>query len=631
MFGVAKINSLAKYSAPTASWPINRYGGEIQVTGAAALNTTNKKFGTASGNFTSGGYITYKQFDAAALVSGGNYTIEFWIMLPAAVTGQKSLFTVSGGGSVSLRPQGGNVYDIEYTFEGENWNTNGGAAMTLTYGTWYHCAIVRYSTGPTTNIFFNGNRQSNRTATHTYPFTSGTSVDLLINSGQNLVYLDEVRMVNSSTIYANAATYTIPTAEFVNNANTKLLMHMNGTNGSTSFEDDATPKWQAWKDANSFDTWVSDGPYMNAAIHGVQNNQLIGTVGYTTDTSAGNYLIKGFCFDLTNKTWLWGSATTIAAKPTAAFWQTKVACQKDSQYGALLYVATSTSHAVRGYTITNYASCSSSTAPTITVGSATTLNATNNAGSGSGLVLAYTSGSRYVAGGRKSNDRLGVQGFTWNGTTLTLEGTNNEWTGAAGLGYYNTSVYLNTGTVTWGMITASSDPNRNLIEVNKGGSTGIDGAVTGYYTAKSSTNGWVVPIIDAAGSARALVVAENATDSYWTARTATATSFTTSTAPTLGTAATFGKTSGIPENTATLIPSPESGVAYLIYRSGGSNWSVKTLTVSGTTVTWGSVESVHSLNDFNIGRVPATYFSSTNGNWYLQLTSPGFTLIKLTA
>jgi hypothetical protein len=231
--------NLANVVAP--SWPTNRYGGEIQVTGAATLNTTNKKFGTASGNFTSGGSLTYKQFDANTFASSGNYTIEFWFMIPSAVTGQKSLFTVSGAGSVSLRPQGGNVYDIEYTFEGENWNTNGGTAQTLTYGVWYHCAIVRYTTGPTTNIFFNGNRRSNRAATHTRPFGTGTSVDLLINGGQNLIYLDEIRLSNSSR-YANAATYVIPGTRFVNDANTKLLMHMDGTNGSNQFADDnATP------------------------------------------------------------------------------------------------------------------------------------------------------------------------------------------------------------------------------------------------------------------------------------------------------------------------------------------------------------------------------------------------------
>jgi hypothetical protein len=237
--GAFKLNGISRYLAPAVvSWPTNRYNGEIQVTGAAVLNTTNKKFGTASGNFTSGGYITYKQFNSSGFSSSGNYTIEFWIMLPAAVTGQKTLFTVAGsGGSVSLRPQGGNVYDIEYTFQGENWNTNGGTAQTLTYGTWYHCAIVRYTSGPTTNIFFNGTRRSNRVASHTNPFGTGTSDDLLINSGENLVYLDEIRLSNTSR-YANAATYTIPTAAFSNDINTKLLMHMDGTNGDNQFTDD---------------------------------------------------------------------------------------------------------------------------------------------------------------------------------------------------------------------------------------------------------------------------------------------------------------------------------------------------------------------------------------------------------
>lgn len=237
--GSFRINSLGRRLAPAGpSWPTNRYGGQIQTSGSASLNTTYKKFGTASGDFTSGGSITYQQFNANNFASSGNYTIEFWIMLPAVVTGQKTLFAVSGGGNVNLRPQGSNVYDIEYTFESENWNTNGGSTMTFTYGTWYHVAIVRYSTG-ITNIFFNGNRKSNRTATHTWPFTSGTSVDLLINAGQNLIHLDEIRLSNSSR-YANAATYPVPATKFVNDSNTKLLMHMDGTNGSNQFDDDTS-------------------------------------------------------------------------------------------------------------------------------------------------------------------------------------------------------------------------------------------------------------------------------------------------------------------------------------------------------------------------------------------------------
>lgn len=707
----------------------------ISAIGNAQISTAQSKFGGASAYMD--GVTDYLKILNPTALGSGSFTIEMWIY-PTAVTGIRVLYddrtTQNDTSKVLIYTNGTALY---YYVSG---NVITGTGAIPTANTWYHVALSR--SGTTVKMFVNGTQVGSN---YTDSATKSNNIYDACLFGQNsesalaggsidqefVGYMDEIRISNSARYTDN---FTPSTTPFVNDANTLLLLHCNGTNASTVFTDDnlaldvspasaatsvnegssltfnvatqnvanqtlywsvtnagdfatstgsfsltnnagsfsVTPtadtttegaetfqaqvrltstsgpivsssplvtindtsvatKWQAWKDANAFGTWSSNRPYMNAAIHGVQNNQLIGTVGYCLDSSAGNYLIKGFCFDLTNKTWLWGSATTIAAKPNANDWQTKVACQKDSQYGALLYMNTTSNQVVRGYTISNYASCTSSVAPTITFGTATTLNASNNAGTGDGLVLAYASGSRYIAGGRKSNDRLGVQGFTWNGTSLSLEGSNNEWSGAAGAGYYTTAPFLNTGTVTWGMITASSDPNGNLVEINKGGSTGIDGAVTGYYASgKSGVATWIAPITDAASDAKALVVANNGTDAFWTARVASTTSFTTTTAPTLGTAATLTKSSGIPESTSTLLPTPESGKAYLIYRSGGSSWRVYPLTVSGTTVTWGSSESVHNLNDFNVGRVPASYFSATNGNWYLQLTYPGFTLIKLT-
>jgi len=55
---------------------VNRYSGENIITSPAVLSTTNK-FANASADFTAGGYVTVKQFDANALASSGNYTINF--------------------------------------------------------------------------------------------------------------------------------------------------------------------------------------------------------------------------------------------------------------------------------------------------------------------------------------------------------------------------------------------------------------------------------------------------------------------------------------------------------------------------------------------------------------------------
>lgn len=233
-FGLNKIQTLAQLSGSA-----NRNKGTNECNGTGKIVTAQSKFGGASFDGTTGGSIFVNNFPAVNL-GGGSYTIEGWIMIPSATSGQKELFrsyngVSASGGSITLRPQGGNVYDIEYSFEGENWNTNG--LQSWTYGVWYHFAIVRYSTGPITNIFLNGTRRSNRTATHTYPLGSQSAGQLRINHGGNAVYLDEIR-ISTNSRYANAATMTVPTAAFTNDANTSLLLHMNGTDGSNLIPDD---------------------------------------------------------------------------------------------------------------------------------------------------------------------------------------------------------------------------------------------------------------------------------------------------------------------------------------------------------------------------------------------------------
>jgi hypothetical protein len=49
-------------------------------------------------------------------------------------------------------------------------------------------------------------------------------------------YSNEIRI--SNIVRYTGTTYTIPTAPFQNDANTLLLLHNNGTNGSTVFFDD---------------------------------------------------------------------------------------------------------------------------------------------------------------------------------------------------------------------------------------------------------------------------------------------------------------------------------------------------------------------------------------------------------
>ena len=236
MFGVARINTLARYDAP--SLITNRHGGVITPIGGAVLNTTSKKFGTASLDVSMSGSGGFTSASVPLHNLTGNYTIEFWAMIPTTpISTQRALLRsddlTSVSQSLSLRPQGSNIYDIEYSFGSDNWNSNGGAGMTWTAGVWYHCCVMRSSTS--VGIFFNGSRKSNRTSAHTRPFGNPTAAATLgVNTGGNQIMIDTLR-ISSVARYTYGATITVPTAEFTSDANTLVLHNFNGTNGSTSF------------------------------------------------------------------------------------------------------------------------------------------------------------------------------------------------------------------------------------------------------------------------------------------------------------------------------------------------------------------------------------------------------------
>jgi hypothetical protein len=90
------------------------------------------------------------------------------------------------------------------------------------------------------NVFINGVKDSVSRAENPVDLTGfinsfiGASV---INGSYNYYsgYIDEFRFSNTARYTAN---FTPPTEPFVNDANTLLLLHMDGTDGSTVFLDD---------------------------------------------------------------------------------------------------------------------------------------------------------------------------------------------------------------------------------------------------------------------------------------------------------------------------------------------------------------------------------------------------------
>lgn len=220
--------------------------------GNAQISTAQSKFGGASGYFDGNGdYIQTLNFnDTSALNS--DFTIEFWAyftLLPSSQT--------SGGGNymVPYFSQSSSGIAIEPYILLRNTSLDYGIpnpTSGVAYGTynwttsvvinqWYHFAVVR--NGGVTRAYRDG--VQNTSTTGTAPATTSIWLAQRMNFGAYPQtnrgfwqgYMDEFR-VSFGARYT--AAFTPSTNDFVHDSETMLLLHMDGTNGSTTFTDSIT-------------------------------------------------------------------------------------------------------------------------------------------------------------------------------------------------------------------------------------------------------------------------------------------------------------------------------------------------------------------------------------------------------
>ena len=195
----------------------------VQAIGNAQIDTSEYKFGGASGLFDgTGDYLTFPSFELA-----GDYTVECWFRVDN-VSGSKGLIASNSTSPIDMISiNNADVYwnrpFIQFT-------------STISANTWYHIAISR--SGSTVRLFRDGVLQGSATNTDTI-FPSSSNTEIRIGSDpftdQMDGYIDEVRISNVCR-YTQA--FTAPTKQFTNDPNTLVLLHMDGTDTSTVFRDD---------------------------------------------------------------------------------------------------------------------------------------------------------------------------------------------------------------------------------------------------------------------------------------------------------------------------------------------------------------------------------------------------------
>jgi len=203
----------------------------------ATISTTQSKFGGASGSFNgtnaflSPGSASASQFDFGT----GDFTVEGW-------------FYFNSFGGANYAPLFANSYLFYVGASGEVLVFNGssnvvtGTAGDVSLNSWTHIAYSR--SGSTLRVFVNGTQKASATVSASI----GTSASNYIGRYGSVylnAYIDEIRVTVGLARYT--ANFTVPSAPFPDRIGsieadayypqTSLLLHMDGTNASTSFVD----------------------------------------------------------------------------------------------------------------------------------------------------------------------------------------------------------------------------------------------------------------------------------------------------------------------------------------------------------------------------------------------------------
>ena len=202
----------------------NRPPVTVTVLGDAQISTAQSKIGGSSGLFDGTG--DYLSIPAISL--SGDYTIEAWVRLDN-VTSSNTLI----GGNTTTSYESLQAYEDDIT-----WNTPFLlATAVLSANTWHHIAVSR--SGSTVRLFLDGALQDSGTDSTTV-FSDDTNLYIgrdAFTSAYFDGYIDELR-ISDTARYTTG--FTPSTTAFSNDSNTKLLLHFDGSNGSTSITDDAS-------------------------------------------------------------------------------------------------------------------------------------------------------------------------------------------------------------------------------------------------------------------------------------------------------------------------------------------------------------------------------------------------------
>ena len=204
--------------------------------GDTQLDTAQQKFGTASILFDgTEDQLTVPTSDDFGFGTS-NFAFECFIR-PNGGSGTQRIFDFRDASATDTAPtmylSGTSPYTLNYAV-GNGAAQSGGSLAT---GTWYHIAAAR--SGGTTRIFVDGTQVASFTDTNDYGSTKPLAIGANYNTSAPIEeftgHIDEVRVSKGAGRFTGAFTPT--TTEYSSDLNTVLLLHANGTDALTTFDD----------------------------------------------------------------------------------------------------------------------------------------------------------------------------------------------------------------------------------------------------------------------------------------------------------------------------------------------------------------------------------------------------------
>jgi hypothetical protein len=218
-------------------------GNAIGRTGDGVMTKTGqKKFGTASGfwDASADSYLTAGNSSIGA-TGTGDWTLEAWVYNDVSQADtNRSFFTqcaASNNDGLQIEWQAsGNLTVWDYSLNNDWTDLCGTGGVATPIDTWFHLAVVRY--GNTFKMYIDGTvAATTRTQSGDMAPTAGPQIGWHRNTSTRYLkdsYIDEFRISNVARYTAN---FTPAASAFVTDANTQLLLHLDGANDGTVFTD----------------------------------------------------------------------------------------------------------------------------------------------------------------------------------------------------------------------------------------------------------------------------------------------------------------------------------------------------------------------------------------------------------